>query len=45
MIEESNTKGRDGKIMKLIMLFYSLPYNKRKVVLEIAKRLSEKKNK
>lgn len=43
MIEESNTEGRDGKIMELIMLFYSLPSYKREIILEMARIMSESK--
>lgn len=43
MIERSNTSSRKDKISELIMLFSSLPYHKREIVLEIAKLMSEKK--
>lgn len=45
MIEENNGANREDKISKLIMLFSSLPSHKREIVLEMAKRMSEKNKK
>lgn len=45
MIEGSNSSNREDKISQLIMLFSSLPSHKREIVLEMAKRMSEKNKK
>lgn len=41
MIDKNESAHRENEIKELIMLFSSLPDDKRKVILETAKRMSE----